>query len=98
MTISRNSVFDSSKLLWTTTPAAIEVLSSVTKGTHPAAVSATGGILVYEDIDGTNKQIVDAEFTKSDYIFGVPITRILASGDVDGSTITTTATNVRIYW
>jgi hypothetical protein len=98
MTLSRNAQFDGTHLAWTTTAVEVDILASVSPGTHACAVSASAGILVYQDIAGTVRQILEAEFQNLNIVHGVNIAKLLTSGTVGGSTVTTTATNVRVWW
>lgn len=95
-TYSNASKFPYSSLLWDDTPVETEF------PVYTAAISATTGILVYEDRNGDIRQVVSAEFGAMPLIY-IEAAKVLESGKITaglgtGDTVTTTAQNVRVFW
>lgn len=91
--------YDNTALVWTDTPVETSVLSVL--GDPSRAISSTGGTLVYEDRYERVRQVVEAEFLALPFL---PICahKLLTSGTIThghgtGSTVTTTAKNVRVW-
>lgn len=89
-------------LVYTTTPVA-RTMRALKSPVNASGVSASSGILVYKDSAGQVKQIVEDEFLTLG-IVPDDIAELLTDGTptvgagTGGSSITTTAQNVRVYF
>ena len=86
-----------SELIWTGGNTTYDAMPICGQTPTAAIQVGTAGIVVYEGIDGVNRQVASEECVDGALIH-IQAKRLLSSGTVGGSTVTSTARFVRLYW